>query len=134
MARFKMSRIAVDQFAILKEDLPDKDVVINTDLSFRYSIESEEVACKASFRFKHSEEVLLVLSCVCEFKIHPDDWSLFIKDGNFAIPKSLMEILAVHTIGTSRGVLFCKTEGTKFNGLMIPPINVAEMMNDQLAD
>ncbi len=63
--------------------------------------------------------------------IHPDDWATFEKEDGLQIPKSVMELLAVHTIGTSRGILFCKTEGTPFNSLMIPPINVAGMMKDE---
>ena len=132
MERFMMNRIAVEQFAILSKNLPAENISLSTELSFQYSVETSQIGCTASFMFNHEGELLLLLSVVCEFVIHPDDWAEFNeKGGEFAIPKSLLELLAVHTIGTSRGILFCKTEGTPFSELMIPPLNGREMIDEQ---
>jgi hypothetical protein len=38
----------------------------------------------------------------------------------------------MHTVGTIRGILHCKTEGTPFNALILPPINVSEMVTGDL--
>lgn len=48
----------------------------------------------------------------------------------FEIPKDLQKMLAVQTVGASRGVLFCKTECTPFANLILPPVNVAAMLDD----
>ena len=142
MVRFNMSRIAVSQFAILSESLPQGEMNMLTEISFQYSSESRQIACEAGFRFTHEDNTILVLKVLCEFRIHESDWAGFVRKDGVGIPKSVLEILAVQLacekvteqqVGTSRGILFCKTEGTAFNSLMIPPLNVARMMEDEAA-
>ena len=133
MLRFNISRISVSHFAILSESLPQGEMNMLTEISFQYSSESRQIACEAGFRFTHEDNTILVLKVLCEFRIHESDWAGFVRKDGVGIPKSVLEILAVHTVGTSRGILFCKTEGTAFNSLMIPPLNVARMMEDEAA-
>lgn len=132
MTRFRMTRIAIEQFAILAKDLPKEDISITTELAFKYSSEARIIACCATFVFSTQIQPILKLACKCEFSIHPDDWEdIESKNDGVNIPRPFMELFAVHTIGTSRGILFCKTENTPFNVLMIPPVNVVELMNNQ---
>ena len=131
MIRFKMSRIAVPQFAILQDTLPQTSIELSTELSFQYSMEAMQIACGVNYKFRTDDSVFLILVCQCDFKIHPEDWKNMQTEDGLTIPKSVMEILAAHTIGTSRGILFCKTESTPFNSLIIPPINVENMMKDE---
>ena len=131
MIRFNMSRIAVNQFAILSDTYPKQNITLSTELSFQYSADTRQISCEVGYRFTTDSELFLILKSQCEFIIHPNDWAKFLKDDSVVIPKSVMELLAVHTIGVSRGILYCKTEGTPFNSLMIPPINVARMMKDE---
>lgn len=133
MVRFNMTRIAVNQFAILSDDLPQGEKKLSTEISFQYSQETRMIACEVGYKFNAGENPFVVLKIQCEFKIHEEDWGKFVSGKEVSIPKEVLEILAVHTIGTSRGVLFCKTEGTPFNRLMIPPINVARMMAEEEA-
>lgn len=128
MTRFQMNRIGVNQFAILREQFAGQEVRLATELSFRYSTEGKQVACIADFKFQDAAGVFLLLSCQCTFLIHPEDWSAFEAKQGVTMPESLLETLAMHTIGTSRGVLFCRTEGTPFAALMIPPINVHDVL------
>lgn len=131
MVRFNMARIAVSQFAILSDDMPQGEINLSTEISFQYSQESRMIACEVGYKFTSEEAPFMVLKMQCEFKIHEEDWDKFVSGEDVLIPKDVLELLAVHTIGTSRGVLFCKTEGTPFNRLMIPPINVARMMAEE---
>lgn len=131
MTRFQMVKINVEQFAILASTLPsDTPISFSTELSFMYSIVGKRVACSFNIEFITPDDKLLMLKMSCEFGIHPDDWNKFITGNRLVIPKSLLEFFAVHTIGTARGILFCKTEGTPFNSLIIPPIDVASMIQE----
>lgn len=129
-----MARIAVNQFAILSDDLPKGNISLSTEISFKYSDESKQIACEIGYKFNDDTEAFMVLKVQCDFKIHDEDWSGFIEKDGLSIPKNLLELFAVHTVGTTRGILFCKTEGTPFNGLMIPPINVASMMKEEVTE
>lgn len=130
MTKFKMFGIHLDQFAILCEDSKD-EIGMNVNLNFKYGDEGKKVACVVAFDFTSESERVMVLKITCEFEIQEDNWKTFCKDKKVIIPKDLLEFFAVHTIGTARGVLFCKTENTQFNNVVIPPINVSEMgIND----
>lgn len=126
MTKFRMFGIHLDQFAILCEDCKD-EVGMNVSLNFKYGDEGKKVACVVAFDFTSESEKVMVLKMTCEFEIQVDDWKTLRNDKEVVIPKDLLEFFAVHTIGTARGVLFCKTESTQFNYIVIPPINVSEM-------
>ncbi len=126
MTNFRMFGIHLDQFAILCEDRKD-EIGMNVSLNFKYGDEGKKVACVAAFDFTSESEKVMVLKVTCEFEIQEDNWKTFCNDKGIVIPKDLLEFFAVHTIGTARGVLFCKTENTQFNYVVIPPINVSEM-------
>lgn len=121
-----MFGIHLDQFAILCEDRKD-EVGMNVSLNFKYGDEGKKVACVVAFDFTSESEKVMVLKMTCEFEIQEDDWKTLHNDKEVVIPKDLLGFFAVHTIGTARGVLFCKTENTQFNYIVIPPINVSEM-------
>ena len=121
-----MFGIHLDQFAILCEDCKD-EVGMNVSLNFKYGDEGKKVACVVAFDFTSESEKVMVLKMTCEFEIQVDDWKTLHNDKEVVIPKDLLEFFAVHTIGTARGVLFCNTENTQFNYIVIPPINVSEM-------
>lgn len=121
-----MFGIHLDQFAILCEDCKD-EVGMNVSLNFKYGDEGKKVACVVAFDFTSESEKVMVLKMTCEFEIQVDDWKTLHNDKEVVIPKDLLEFFTVHTIGTARGVLFCKTENTQFNYIVIPPINVSEM-------
>lgn len=134
MVRFKMSKISVGQFAILKETapLPDANVTMETNLYFKAATNVERLASDVKFSFMEDKVPFLLIEVSCEFDIHPDDWKTMLDGDNIIIPKETLENLAVHTIGTTRGVLYCKTEGTDFNKYMIPPINVSAIISGDM--
>lgn len=132
MTRFRMFGIHLDQFAILSSNKSDGDLGMKIELSYKYADKGEKIACTADFEFTNQESKIMVLGVTCEFKIHEEDWTKLNKNGKVVIPKELLEYFAVHTVGTARGVLFCKTESTQFNNVIIPPINVADLIKGNL--
>lgn len=128
MVHFRMNNIMVEQFAIVQTTLPEGNIQLKTELSYNYSQEGKSVSCKVSFVFSAEESKLLIMIITCYFEIKPEDWQTLLENGEINLPKDLMEMLAVQTIGASRGILFCKTEGTDYNRLILPPINVREIL------
>lgn len=130
MTRFQMIKINVEQFAIIASEVPDSPVSVSTGIAFMYSTEAHRIACSFDIEYLTDEEKLLKLKTRCEFEIHSEDWNNFIGGNRLKIPKTLLEYFAVHTVGTARGILFCKTEGTPFNNFIIPPIDVASIITE----
>lgn len=121
-----MFGIHLNQFAILKNESKE-ELGMNVSLNFKYADEGKKIACVVAFNFLSDAEKVMVLGLTCEFEIQEDDWKTLRKENEIIIPKNLLDFFAVHTIGTARGVLFCKTENTQFNYVVIPPVNVSEM-------
>lgn len=127
MIRFRMSRINVNQFALLVDKMPEH---LGMDLELAYLIDEKNkiAACRLSEIFKDGDEKVMVLEITCEYEVHPEDWNSMTKDGQTNLTREAMEIFAAQAVGTSRGVLFCKTEGTCMNGICLPPVNVREIL------
>ena len=133
MVRFRMFKINVEQFAVLTDKLPrnTKDISLETRLLFK-AAKDNKIAPVVRFSFEKSKQPIILIEVCCEFDIHPDDWKNMIIGDDIVIPKETLEILTVQTVGVTRGVLFCKTEGTPFNVFILPPINVASMIKKDI--
>ncbi len=130
--RFRMFRINVEQFAILAENVQLEKLDIATGLEIKYSLEGKSLAIVMTFNFVSEEEKVMLLKLNCEFQIQEDDWNSQINDAKIIFPKNFIEYLVVQTVGTARGVLHCKTEGTAFNHIILPPMNVSDMINGDM--
>lgn len=132
MMKFKMTKINIDQFAILNQEAPISDIDININLRFKYSLEARRIAPNMQFSFKHKESTLVILEVTCEFEIHPDDWKELITSSELCIPKSILEYFVAQTVGPARGIMHCKTEGTSYNGIILPPIDITQLVTDDI--
>jgi len=68
------------------------------------------------------------VEATCIFHIEPSDWEMLIIEKGLLIPKVFITHLTLLTIGTVRGILHAKTEGTNFNGFLLPTVNVTELV------
>ena len=132
MTRFRMFGIHLDQFAILADKTPANAMEMKVGVNFKYADEGRKIACSAKFDFVHEQKALMVLAVNCEFEIQEEDFRKLRADKKTIINKNLLEFFTVHTIGTARGILFCKTESTPFNSVIIPPINVSEIIKNDM--
>lgn len=132
MVGFRMNKIRVDQFAILTENIPSEDLSLGFTISFGVAPSMHEVCTTVRFDISHEDSPLLVLELSCFFEIREEDWIKFKQDNKIIIPKELLAHFGVHTIGTARGILHCKTEGTQFNTFILPPINVSERITEDI--
>lgn len=131
MVNFRMTRIHVNQFAILNDSVNDKDSVeLECGLGFYASEKCVSVSVKVMYT---SDEPLMVIETICQFEISEDAWGSMIQvNGDILLPKEFLAHLAMHTVGTVRGVMHCRTEGSPLNFLVLPPINVVEMIQQDL--
>lgn len=132
MVRFKMFKISAPQFVKFEENFPEENTSVEFEVSFGFSVSMDRhcVACSMTSSFKGAKGLILLLETICEFNIENTDWKGFESKDRFVIPKDILQFFAVHTVGTSRGILFCKTDNTILNQFIIPPINVAELVKD----
>lgn len=127
-----MFRISTGQFAILSTEAPQGNVDITTNMELKHAIDGSAVQVHAIFSFNEKDKQVIVMDTTCEFAIHPDDLRSITKDGQVVIPKDVIDYFIAQTVGTARGILHCKTEGTPFNGIIIPPMNVTDMFKEDM--
>lgn len=132
MIRFNMVKISIKQFAIVSEIGSDADK-IGMELGFNvnYSMNMHRIGVSPMITLLgENSQKLLILELFCEFDIHPDDWGKMIDGKKLVIPKGFLGYLISQSVGTLRGVLYCKTEDTPYSIFLLPSINVSEMVQN----
>ena len=131
--RFSLAKISTDQFAIIPSSFKMGEVVnLKTSLQFGSNKESKLISVKASFQFDQLLIPFLIIEASCYFNIEPNDWNIFVQEAEIVVPKNIITHLTVLTVGTVRGILHAKTEGTNFNGFVIPTVNVTELVTGDI--
>ena len=132
MIRFRMAKINVDQFAILADKAPYEGVSYSVGIGFNVAANASRIACVFTIDFTFSERPILKLSITCEFDVHEEDWNNHIKDDTLSISKEELGFFSNQTVGTARGILFCKTENSDFRDYILPPINLTDILDEDL--
>jgi len=128
---FALQGINTEQFAIFEENYaPKKEIGLNTSLQFKVDIQNKQIGVFLGFEFIQGKKIFLKIQVSCHFKIEETAWKSFIQEDKLIVPASFLAHLSMITIGTTRGVLYAKTESTLFSKFIIPTINVAEMIRE----
>jgi hypothetical protein len=133
---FYLAGIKTEQFAVFEENyLPKGETGLSSEIDFNIDVEKHQIGVFVNFEFEQENKILLKIKVSCHFKIEEEAWNTFISDCSAKIifPKGFLAHMAMITVGTSRGVVFAKTEGTLFSKFIIPTINVAEMIQQDVS-
>ena len=133
MISFRMKMIKVEQFAILSNNLSNDNIGFNTSISFGFNPSASEICVTTKYELMQEKEKLVILDLSCFFEIHKDNWESLRKDSIITFPKDFLAHLAMHSVGTARGVLYSKTEGTVFSQYILPPIDVASRITEDFS-
>lgn len=132
---FALRKISTEQFAIIEDEFTEgNEVDLKTNVKFGIDTEKRGLSVMSQFTFKNGVSPFLLVEVGCFFEIHEDSWDSFYdsEKDRFVFPRAFISHLVVITIGTTRGVLHSKTEGSKFNGFLLPTINVNELIDNDL--
>ena len=133
---FTLKRISTEQFAIIETAFTEgKPVELSTSIRFGIDKSKRQIGIFSMFQFEVEKRPFMIIEGGCHFIIEENSWKLFLNDNTNAIllPKGLMIHLTVLTIGTVRGILHAKTEGTKYNQFYLPTINVTKLIKEDVA-
>lgn len=131
---FKLKKISTDQFAFIDDAYDDENDEFNLETNIGFGIDPLNSAIKSSVKiqFEQNEKPFLIIEVSCEFDIDPKMWEDFTDGKIVKIPKGFMAHLTVITVGTTRGVLHTKTENTPYNQFILPTLNVADMIKEDV--
>lgn len=126
---FNLLGIKTEQFALIEDNFNESEEVnLVTNLEFKLGCEKKQMGVFANFKFEQKANVFLIIEVSCHFSINPDSWQAYCTDTEIVFPKGFMAHLSMLTVGTARGVLHSKTEGSSFNKFQLPLINVTELV------
>jgi hypothetical protein len=130
---FTLKKVTTEQFAIIEEGFNEKGKIrLNTSLRFAADDEKKIIAVFTSFIFDSDKKPFLIIEAGCHFSIQDPAWLEMFKPeiNTLIVPKGFLTHLTILTIGTSRGILHAKTEGTCFNKYVLPTINVTLLIKE----
>lgn len=132
---FMLQSISTDQFAILDEGIiPTDDLELLTDLSFGIHAENHTIGVFPKFTFTQNSKPVMLIEIGCHFLLKAEHWDKMKRqDGTIVVPKFVMSHMATIAVGTARGVLHAKTEGSVLNEFVLPTINVTELIVEDVA-
>ena len=130
---FTLKKVITEQFAIIDEGFKEEGKIrLKTSVRFAADDTQKHIAVFTSFIFDSENKPFLLIESSCHFAIKDAAWiAMFKPDINtLIVPKGFLCHLAMLTVGTSRGILHAKTEGTCFNKYVLPTINVTEIIKE----
>jgi recombinational DNA repair protein RecT len=130
---FRIIGIKTDQFAIIEDNFTEKKKSeVTTDLEFKANNKNKQIGVFTTFTFKSANKPFIILQISCIFEIEEPSWKEYFDENKIVFPKDFMTHLTMMTIGTARGILHSKTEGTPFNRFVLPTIKVPELVTDDV--
>ncbi len=130
---FRLLKVTTEQFALIESFFQkESETKLETNLKFAASKESRLIGVFAQFQFSCDHNPFIVLEVGCHFEIKKESWEQMLETNAIIVPKAIMQHLCALTVGTARGVLHAKTENTSFNQLVLPTINIAEIIESDV--
>lgn len=130
---FVLRGVTTEQFAVLKESFQqEEELVIASQLRFAKDNANRMIGVFSRFTFEQKDEMLLLIEVGCHFEIVVESWKHLCpveEKDKVTLPSGFAQHLAIITVGTARGVLHVRTEQTTYNTLILPTIDVTELIN-----
>ncbi len=133
--KFRLFKITTEQFALLPDVFKKNRKNINIFIGLKFGLNSQKsiIATFVKVKFEQNQHDFMVLEIGHHYEIEQKSFNELKKSENkILIPKNMARHLVMLTIGTLRGVLHCKTEKTEFEDLILPTINVNELIPDDV--
>ena len=72
----------------------------------------------------------MILELIAYFAIAPEGIAEIQSKGS--VPVDFLRYMGTIAVGAARGIIHAKTEGTVLNSIVLPPINLVEIIKDDL--
>ena len=129
--QYRISHIETVQFAIFPDNyINGQEVMVNTNCGYNVRSDFNQVRNVISVNYTQNEKLLMVVELACYYDIAPEGVEAIKGEGK--IPVDFLRYMGSISVGTMRGVIHAKTEGTVLNPVVMPPINLEEMVKNDL--
>jgi hypothetical protein len=127
---FKLLSLKTEQFATFEENYQERinEAGLLVNANWVLNIDNKQIGVFTTFSFDHEKKVFLKIQVSCHFEVTPQSWDEYCEEKKITFPKGFIQHITTLAIGSTRGVLHAKTEGTVFNKYLIPTIDVTKMV------
>lgn len=131
MIPYRISHIETKQFAIFPDKFINGDSV-NIKANYNFSLRSDltQIKCSSTIYFLQKEQLILVLEIECNFSIAPEGVDFIMEQNKVSV--DFLRYMATIVVGTARGIICAKTEGTVLSSVVLPPINLVDAIKEDL--
>lgn len=129
---FRLSRIENRQFALLADIAENPNINVETSFAFSIAQNQSSIRCIGNFVYIQNGEKKVIMEVACHFIIKPEGWDIMCHDKKMIVPKGLLQHFATIVVGTARGILFAKSEGTKLQGYFLPLVDLTQGITDDM--
>ena len=105
-------------------------VNIKTEFGFSYSNDISSILCISKISYYQDNRLLLLLELACTFDIAQEGQNALKKEKK--IDAAFQQYMATIVVGTARGIIHSKTEGSVLNPIVLPPINLVKFINKDI--
>ena len=131
--QFELVKIGTPQFAIINDNEVSEPLQINLEVNFAVDKDISSIKNTIKVVYLNSNEPVMQLIVDCYYSVSPDSWKeMTNSDNSIIVPVGFLQHIATITVGTTRGILHEKTEGTNMNKYILPLINVTEMVKNNM--
>ncbi|HVV03519.1 MAG TPA: hypothetical protein VHC96_04815 [Puia sp.] len=138
--RFNWTKIITDEFAVLEKFDKDQMIHMSINVAFAISHSESKIAVQPKCIFIQDDKTKMVIAATGHFLIDRSDWDAMIDKEKKTMTLAVLpaQHLASLMVGTLRGILHTKTEGQVDAAIIIPPVNITDIVKEnivfQLAD
>jgi hypothetical protein len=133
LIEFRLAGIKTTEFAKFEKNfISNTEYEVVTNLGFGYFEKENIVEVNAKFTFEYDDKPVIVIAVSCYFQMIQWDEYFTPDTKSLLLPKNFAQHISVITVGTARGILHTKTEGDILNTLILPSINVLELVPDDI--
>jgi len=130
---FKLQSAKIEKSLINEENYLEAQIFdISTSIGVAVYNTEKLIGVFLEIEYLQSEKMLVNAKISCHFEFTEETWKnmLDIDQSNIIIPKDFFGHLVGLTLGTMRGVLISKTEGTVFSTFVLPIIETSELIKE----
>lgn len=130
---FALIGIKTEQFVVFEEHFDaKKKVELAGGFAFKIKQKEKQLGVFATFQFDQGKQAFIKLEVSCHFAIKEEAWNQFLTEDNIVFPIDFVQHLCMLSVGTARGILHAKTEGTMFNAFILPTMNITNFVKSEL--
>ncbi|MCW4451587.1 hypothetical protein OK344_05135 [Kaistella sp. BT6-1-3] len=132
---FRIIDIDTLQFATFDVgEVLEEDITINADYGFGFDNETSVLGCQYKVQLFSKKKLFIIIEVICLFSIKETSLKkLKVKSKKqYSFPANFMKSLVEITISTTRGILYEKTDGNKYQKFIIPLNELKDIFKEDI--